>query len=194
MRRYWDISLVILVLGVVSCSSPPVGHVSPGVVTSLLASPTPPIRSEVTTNPEYSKYVWSVYRDDDLGYSFEFPSPCGLRVWNDTIQFGGTSYLEVAPAGGLDLEEYVAQLIHELDQNDGPYHPTRDDRLINHEPKAIILQALIAQHSSVFALFQRDDVVFKFWSRLSASCTIPEVGLANPDSFFHSVESFTFVR
>jgi hypothetical protein len=157
---------------------------------TIMVSPPVPIE---TPTPDYANPIWSVYRNDDLGFSFEFPGPCGLRVWGDHIAFGGISYLEVFPANGASLDEYVDQLMQELEQ-DGPYRPAKQDRLINHDPKGIVIEALIAHHTSVFAVFERDNTIYKFGSRLSSECIIPEVGLTNPDSFYHSVESFVFVR
>jgi len=195
MQQYRLVLLTTISLGMVSCSHPSTGNVSP-ITATLTPQPAaiPSGLAEPSPTPDYSRYAWSVYRNDELGYSFEFPSPCGLRVWRDNITFGGTSYLEVFPANGSSLDEYVDQLLQELDQKDGPYHPTKEDRLIHHEPKGIFIQALIAHHTSVFAVFEHGDMIFQFWSRLSLDCTIPEAGLTNPDSFYHSVESFAFIK
>jgi hypothetical protein len=161
---------------------------------TALISPTP------TLAPEDYRDAWSAYTDNQYGFQFDYPAyydviGCGVRLSPpELLEVGSWNWLNVSPSNGLTLDEYVHQAIQELDQLDGPYQPAKDDARLNREPRGILVEVLIAQHSNTFVYFERDGLIYTFHARHNVGCQAPEVGIVNPAVFYQIVESFRFTK
>ena len=156
--------------------------------------PTPTSALEGYTN------AWSTYTDNQYDFQFDYPTyydviGCGVKADPTALlTFGSWNWLTVSPSNGLMLDEYVDQEIQELDGQDGPYQPGKDDARLNREPRGIVVEALIAHHGNTFVYFERDSLIYTFHARHNTGCMAPEIGIVNPTVFYRVVESFRFTK
>jgi hypothetical protein len=149
---------------------------------------------------------YSSYADASQGFAFEYPAAydeppmqgwgCGPQAGSadgkSYVFFGSDSQLVVSPAGGTMLEDYANLVMAQY----GPeQYPTRDDeRLRNHDPRGIVVQAIIMHHQIIRAFYLRGDTIYEFSTRPSLACMDPSRGIVNPYVWWHAVESFHFTR
>ncbi len=140
--------------------------------------------------------VWSTYRNDTYGFTFEYPAAydnasykdsCGIKESNDGIHLGHQIDLLFLESNGLDLTEYANTLLQSKGWTSTSLINATTDGL---ERVTVEYRFGGLNRFGKFTLIKSGAHIFALNFTAGSFCDIPEASLSEPEVYSHVLETF----
>ena len=171
------------------------GLPDPAVAAAPDNLPTLPATSEARPDA-----LWKTYRNEALGFTFEYPAiydeapyneTCGLKERNDGVHLGHQIDLSVLNSGGPGLAEFTSDLI----QNKGWSVDSQTTEPLN-GLEAITIQYRFGgtNRFGAAALVRDGERIFAFNFLAGGFCDVPDPQASEPNAYSRMLETFRLIR